>query len=86
VTEILLTAREVASQLRIDSDTVYLLAQRGDLECQRFGRAVRFRQEHVDNYLRQTYQPARHEPQTVEEHFAALVGQWEAVCRNEGRR
>lgn len=67
MTQPLLTARDVATQLRIHPRTVFLLAQHGEMECQRFGRSARFRQEHVDRYLERTYRP------TVAQMFSQLL-------------
>lgn len=46
----LLTAADVAGLLRISQRMVYDLARRGDLPAHRFGSAVRFAPEDVDNY------------------------------------
>jgi putative molybdopterin biosynthesis protein len=48
----LLTAEDVAQQLRIKKYTVYELIKRGELPSSRVGRQVRVAQEDIDRYLR----------------------------------
>jgi putative molybdopterin biosynthesis protein len=48
----LLTAEEVARQLRIKKYTVYELIKRGELPSSRVGKRVRISQEDIDRYLR----------------------------------
>jgi len=45
----LLTAAEAAIKLRISSRKVYDLAASGELACHRFGSAVRFSPEDIDD-------------------------------------
>lgn len=47
-----LTVAEVADLLRVTTKTVYTLVKRGDLPAFRVGRAVRFRQEDLDSFIR----------------------------------
>lgn len=51
----LLTVREVADRLRVNPETVRVMARRGDIESVRVGRgrtaAYRFRESAVDKYL-----------------------------------
>lgn len=47
----MLTARDVADQLRISARKVYALAASGHLASHRFGSAVRFSQADVDTYV-----------------------------------
>ncbi len=46
-----MTAAEVAELLRLPVSTVYLLAARGDLPCNRFGRAYRFLRPRIEALL-----------------------------------
>jgi putative molybdopterin biosynthesis protein len=48
----LLTAEDVAKQLRIKKYTVYELIKRGELPSSRVGKQVRVSQEDIDRYLR----------------------------------
>jgi putative molybdopterin biosynthesis protein len=48
----LLTAEDVAKQLRIKKYTVYELIKRGELPSSRVGKQVRVSQEDIDSYLR----------------------------------
>jgi putative molybdopterin biosynthesis protein len=48
----LLTAEDVARQLRIKKYTVYELIKRGELPSSRVGKQVRISQEDIDRYLR----------------------------------
>lgn len=47
----LMTAKEVATTLRIGQSTVYHLIQRGDLPCVRIGRSVRVRPADLDRFI-----------------------------------
>lgn len=47
----LLTVKEVASQLRVTARTVYKLAKEGAIPYSRVGLFFRFRQEDIDRYL-----------------------------------
>jgi putative molybdopterin biosynthesis protein len=49
---LLLTAEDVAKQLRIKKYTVYELIKRGELPSSRVGKQVRVSQEDIDRYLR----------------------------------
>jgi excisionase family DNA binding protein len=51
MTQRLLTAGEVAEQLRVSTMTVYRLIRRGELPAVRVGRNYRVRVEHLDQYL-----------------------------------
>jgi excisionase family DNA binding protein len=46
-----MTVEEVAEYLRIPRGSVYKLAQRGKIPCQKVGRHWRFRREAVDKWL-----------------------------------
>ncbi len=46
-----MTAAEVAELLHLPVSTVYLLAQRGDIPCHRFGRAYRFLRPRIEALL-----------------------------------
>ena len=46
-----MTVDEVAEYLRIPRASVYKLAQRGKIPCQKVGRHWRFRREAVDQWL-----------------------------------
>jgi excisionase family DNA binding protein len=46
-----MTVDEVAAYLRIPRGSVYKLAQRGGIPCQKVGRHWRFRREAVDGWL-----------------------------------
>jgi excisionase family DNA binding protein len=48
----LLTANEVAAQLRVSSMTIYRLIRRGELPAVRVGRNYRVRASALDAYLR----------------------------------
>jgi excisionase family DNA binding protein len=48
----LLTAHEVADQLRVSTMTVYRLIRRGELPAVRVGRNYRVRSRDLDAYLR----------------------------------
>jgi putative molybdopterin biosynthesis protein len=61
----LLTAEDVARQLRIKKYTVYELIKRGELPSSRVGKQVRVSQEDIDRYLRAGKTgPFRHEGET----------------------
>jgi excisionase family DNA binding protein len=47
----IMTVEEVATYLRIPRSSVYKLAQRGKIPCQKVGRHWRFRRESVDRWL-----------------------------------
>jgi excisionase family DNA binding protein len=51
MTQRLLTAGEVAEQLRVSTMTVYRLIRRGELPAVRVGRNYRVRVEDLDRYL-----------------------------------
>lgn len=51
MTQRLLTAGEVAEQLRVSTMTVYRLIRRGELPAVRVGRNYRVRVEDLDQYL-----------------------------------
>ncbi len=66
----LLTAKEVASQLRVSPSLVYQLVESGRLACHRIGNgrgAIRIRPEDVDQYLSQ----CRREPPTADPELPA---------------
>jgi len=46
-----MTVEEVAEYLRIPRASVYKLAQKGKIPCQKVGRHWRFRREAVDRWL-----------------------------------
>ena len=46
-----MTVEEVAQYLRIPRGSVYKLAQRGRIPCQKVGRHWRFRKERIDEWL-----------------------------------
>jgi excisionase family DNA binding protein len=47
-----MTIAEVAEYLRIPRGSVYKLAQRGKIPCQKVGRHWRFRREAIEEWLR----------------------------------
>jgi excisionase family DNA binding protein len=49
-----MTVTEVAEYLRIPRSSVYKLAQRGKIPCQKVGRHWRFRREAIDDWLSRT--------------------------------
>jgi len=49
-----MTISEVAEYLRIPHGSVYKLAQRGRIPCQKVGRHWRFRREAIDDWLSRT--------------------------------
>lgn len=49
----LLTAREVADQLGLSTETVLSWVRRGELPAFRLGRAIRFREDDLNAWLRQ---------------------------------
>jgi len=51
VSERLLTAREVADRLGLSTETVLAWVRRGELPAFRLGRAVRFRESDLDEWL-----------------------------------
>lgn len=53
MTERLLTAAEVADQLRVSTMTIYRLIRSGELPAVRVGRNYRVRQSDLDVYLEQ---------------------------------
>ena len=53
MTQRLLTAGEVAEQLRVSTMTVYRLIRRGELPAVRVGRNYRVRSEDLEEYLSQ---------------------------------
>ena len=46
-----MTVEEVAEYLRIPRASVYKLAQKGKIPCQKVGRHWRFRRERIDQWL-----------------------------------
>jgi len=48
-----MTVGEIAEYLRIPRPSVYKLAQKGKIPCQKVGRHWRFRREAVDKWLEQ---------------------------------
>lgn len=55
----MLTAKEVALQLRLSARKVYAIASSGQLASHRFGGAVRFSQADVNAYVQESRRPAR---------------------------
>jgi excisionase family DNA binding protein len=51
-----MTIDEVAAYLRIPRGSVYKLAQRGGIPCQKVGRHWRFRREALDRWLERNEQ------------------------------
>lgn len=47
----LLNAQDIVEALSIGLSTVYLLLERGELPCIRIGRSVRFRTEHLEEFI-----------------------------------
>jgi len=45
------TAKEIAELIRVNDQTIYRLAKRGDLPVHRIGRAMRFRRNDVETFL-----------------------------------
>lgn len=50
----MLTVREVAERLKLSPGAVYKAVDRGELECHRFGAAIRISEEQLARYLDQT--------------------------------
>lgn len=50
-----LTVAEVAAVMRVSKMTVYRLVHAGDLPAVRVGRSFRVREEHVNEYLRNSF-------------------------------
>lgn len=48
---LVMTVEEVAQYLRIPQSSVYRLAQRGRIPCQKVGRRWRFHREAIDHWL-----------------------------------
>ena len=46
-----MTVEEVAEYLRIPRGSIYKLAQRGGIPCQKVGRHWRFHREHLEGWL-----------------------------------
>jgi excisionase family DNA binding protein len=55
----LLTARQVADQLGLSTETVLNWVRRGELPAFRLGRAIRFREADVDTWLQERATPKR---------------------------
>ncbi|MCD6345402.1 MAG: helix-turn-helix domain-containing protein [Anaerolineae bacterium] len=49
----IMTVQEVAQYLRLSTATVYKLAQAGKIPATRVGRAWRFKQELIDEWIKQ---------------------------------
>jgi len=49
----IMTIEEVAAYLKIPKSTVYTLAQKGKMPCQKVGRQWRFHKEAIDNWIRE---------------------------------
>jgi excisionase family DNA binding protein len=71
----LLTANEVAAQLRVSTMTIYRLIRRGELPAVRVGRNYRVRASALDDYLR---------AQVVDPSTVDLAELAEAENRGEG--
>lgn len=54
----MLTPKEAAEYLRLSTRKVYSLAASGEVACHRFGTAVRFAQEDLDEYKTKCRSPA----------------------------
>ena len=64
----LLTAAEVAEQLRVSTMTIYRLIRRGELPAVRVGRNYRVRTQDLDHYLRgQSVEPGSVDLDRLEE-------------------
>ncbi len=50
----IMTVEELAEYLRLDPQTVYRRFRRGQLPGVRIGKAIRFKREVIDNWLRAT--------------------------------
>jgi excisionase family DNA binding protein len=59
-----MTIAEVAAYLRIPRGSVYKLAQRGGIPCQKVGRHWRFRREAIEQWLGDTQRLVEHDRQT----------------------
>lgn len=57
------TADELATRLRVTKATIYRMARRGELPYYSIGRAMRFRSQDVDEFLRRC-RGAGNEPST----------------------
>ena len=47
----LYTAQEVAEILHLSRGTIYCLVSRGEIDSVKFGRARRFTQQHINDYI-----------------------------------
>jgi len=59
-----MTIAEVAEYLRIPRGSVYKLAQRGRIPCQKVGRHWRFRREAIEQWLGDTQRLGEHDRPT----------------------
>ena len=57
----IMTIGETAEYLRISLSSLYRLAQKGRIPCQKVGRNWRFRREPLDRWLEQMPKPSRSE-------------------------
>jgi len=48
------TVNELAELLRVKPLTIYRMVKRGDIQCHRIGRALRFRRDDVEGFLKRT--------------------------------
>lgn len=52
MTKVLLTAPQVAKILQVSEAHVYVLAKKGELPSERFGRVVRFVEEEIEAFTK----------------------------------
>lgn len=64
-TEAMITVRQLAAALQISPDTVYRLAQSGEITAARIGRIWRFRLSDVEAALAAALDPWQRSPQSA---------------------
>jgi excisionase family DNA binding protein len=77
-----LTIDEVSSMLRLSRDTVYRLAQSGELPGKKVGRAWRFVSEEIESYVARDFSDGEHAKQARSE-FSAREALLEATIREQ---
>jgi len=75
-----LTIDEVVLMLRLSRDTVYRLAQSGELPGKKVGRAWRFVSEEIESYVARDFSDGEH-AKLVRAEFAAREASLEATIR-----
>jgi nitrogen PTS system EIIA component len=64
----IMTVNEVADYLRVNPQTVYRKAKSGELPSVRIGRAIRFRRDTLEDWLKGLANSRQNTPQAVREH------------------